>query len=293
MKVGFTGLGRMGQGMAGRILHAGHELRVYHPQGKNLKKLEESGAQVAETIEDLASERDVIISMLPHDAALDSVVNGDGGLLESMADGVIHMAMGTHGVNQIRQVNRAHLDLGQVFIAAPVLGRPDLAATGQLSIVPAGPPDAVKNMRPLFEAMGKQIFEAGEDPKTSTAVKIANNFMIGCAIEMMGEAFSLVRKLGVSPQLFFEVMTKGLFDAPTFNVYGSMIAEERWDSYGATAVIGLKDAELVIEAAESAGMSMPSVHVWRDHLAKAIERGEGSLDWAVMAREHARECGLE
>lgn len=293
MKVGFIGLGRMGQGMAGRILQAGHDLRVYDPLTQQLEELARSGALIAESIGTVAGDRDVVISMLPHDEALDSTVNGPAGLLESMAGGAIHMAMGTHGVDRIGQVNQAHLDAGQVFIAAPVLGRPDLAAAGQLGIVPAGPADAVESVSPLLQTMGKQIFPAGEDPQASTAVKIANNFMIGCAIEMMGEAFSLVRKLGVDPQLFFEVMTKGLFNAPIFKVYGSIIAEQRWDSYGATAVIGLKDAELIVEAAESAGMSMPSVEVWRDHLARAIERGEGSLDWAVMAREHARASGLE
>ena len=119
------------------------------------------------------------------------------------------MAMGTHSVDQINAINQAHANAAQVFIAAPVLGRPDLAATGQLSIVPAGPADVVDKMQPLYDAMSKQTFRAGEQPQSSTAVKIANNFMLGSAIENMGEAFSLVRKLGVKPELFFEVMMKG------------------------------------------------------------------------------------
>ena len=293
MKVGFIGLGRMGQGMAGRILGAGHELMVYDQLMENMKGLEASGAMIAESIAAVTRDRDVVISMLPHDGALNAVLNGEGGLIDSMPEGMAHMAMGTHSVDQINITNQANANVGQVFIAAPVLGRPDLAATGQLSIVLAGPPDAVDKMQPLYEAMSKQTFPAGEQPQASTAVKIANNFMLGCAIENMGEAFSLVRKLGVKPELFFDVLMKGLFGAPAFKVYGSMIVEQQWDSYGATATIGLKDADLVVAAAESASMSMPSVHVWRDHLAKAIERGEGNLDWAVMAREQARASGLE
>jgi 3-hydroxyisobutyrate dehydrogenase-like beta-hydroxyacid dehydrogenase len=117
--------------------------------------------------------------------------------------------------------------------------------------------------------------------------------MLGCAIENMGEAFALVRKLGVKPELFFEVLTRGLFSAPAYEIYGPMIVNQQWESHGATAVIGLKDAELVISAGESAGMKLPSVDIWREHLEKAIERGEGHLDWAVMALEQARESGLE
>jgi 3-hydroxyisobutyrate dehydrogenase-like beta-hydroxyacid dehydrogenase len=109
----------------------------------------------------------------------------------------------------------------------------------------------------------------------------------------MGEALSLVEKLGVDPKMFFEVMTQGLFSAPAYEVYGKMIVDKNWDSHGATAVIGRKDADLALEAASSADVPLPSAHIWRDYLTKAIERGEGDLDWAVMAREQARASGLE
>ena len=84
-----------------------------------------------------------------------------------------------------------------------------------------------------------------------------------------------------------------LFGAPAYEVYGKMIVEGRWETSGATAVIGLKDADLALEAAATAGVPLPSTHVWRDYLAKSIERGEGHLDWAVMAKEQARASGLE
>jgi len=293
MNVGFIGLGRMGQGMAGRLLGAGHDLLILDQVPENMQALQAEGAVIAASIAEVSHGRDVVISMLPHDGALESVVNGPGGLVETMPDNTAHMAMGTHSVDKINSINQSHAAAGQVFIAAPVLGRPDLAAEGQLSIVPAGPAHVVDKMQPLYDAMSKQTFRAGEQPQASTAVKIANNFMLGSAIENMGEAFSLVRKLGVEPEMFFDVMMKGLFGAPAFKIYGPMIVEQKWDSHGATAVIGLKDADLVVDAARSAEMSVPSVHIWREHLLKAIERGEGDLDWAVMAREQARESGLE
>ena len=135
--------------------------------------------------------------------------------------------------------------------------------------------------------------DVSEDPQASTAVKIANNFVLGCAIETMGEAFSLVEKLGVKPEQFLDVMLQGLFGAPAYKVYGKMIVDKAWVGHGATAIIGLKDADLALEAAEAANMPLPSAQIWRDHLARAIERGEGHLDWAVMAREQARASGLE
>ena len=141
--------------------------------------------------------------------------------------------------------------------------------------------------------LGKQTFEVGESQQAATAVKLTNNFVLGCVIEIMGEAFALVEKLGVEPKLYFNVMTKGLFSGPAFEVYGKFIVDQMWESHGATAVIGLKDADLALEAADVADMPLPSTHIWRDHLIKAIERGEGALDWSVMAREQARASGLD
>ena len=293
MKIGFIGLGRMGQGMAGRILAAGHDIVVTDPVPGQTASLEDAGATAVDSPAAAATDCDVVISMLPSDKALAAVLHDDGGLIEGMPTSCIHMASGTHGVPAINAASDAHIAAGQHFIACPVLGRPDLAADGLLKLVPAGPLDAIDVVRPLFEILGQQTFEAGNNPQASTAVKIANNFVLGCAIESMGEALSLVEKLGVQPQLFFDVMTQGLFAAPAYEVYGKMIVEKRWESHGATAMIGLKDADLALEAALAAGVPLPSTHVWREYLRSAIERGEGGLDWAVMAREQARASGLE
>lgn len=293
MKVGFIGLGRMGQGMAGRILAAGHELLVSDPVPGQTASLEEAGAVAVACPAAATADRDVVISMLPSDGALSAVLHGDGGLIDGMPASCIHMASGTHGVPAINAAADAHSSAKQTFIACPVLGRPDLAAEGLLKLVPAGPADAIDKVQPLLDVIGQQTFRAGESPQAAAAVKIANNFVLGCAIETMGEAFSLVEKLGVEPQLFFEVMTQGLFAAPAYEVYGKMIVDQNWDSHGATAVIGLKDADLALEAAAEGGLPLPSTQIWRDYLISAIERGEGALDWAVMAREQARASGLD
>ncbi len=293
MKLGFIGLGRMGQGMAGRLQSAGHDLLVHDPMPGQTSTLEGAGAVAAASPAAVSEGREVVISMLPSDAALSAVLDGENGLLAGMPEDCLHMAMGTHGVSAIGNAVSAHESAGQVFMACPVLGRPDLAAQGLISLVPGGPPEAVDKVRPLLEVLGKQTFEVGNNPQAAAAVKVANNFVLGCAIETMGEAFALVENLGVEPALFFDVMVKGLFSAPAYQIYGKMIVDEAWETSGATAVIGLKDADLALEAAAAADMPLPSTLIWRDHLQRAIDRGEGTLDWAVMAREQARASGLD
>lgn len=293
MKVGFIGLGRMGQGIAGRIRSAGHDLLVFDAASEQMRSLEQAGAVATESPAAATADCRLVISMLPSDSALFSVVQGDEGLLEAMPQDCVHMAMGTHGVAAISRVSEMHKQAGQNFMACPVLGRPDLAAQGLLTLLPAGPPAAVARARPLFAVIGKQAIEVGAEPQIATVIKVASNFMLGCAIETMGEAFALVEKLGVSPSLFLKVMLQGLFSAPAYEVYGKMIVDKAWDGYGATAVIGLKDADLALEAAEMANVPLPSTHIWREYLSRAIDRGEGKLDWAVMAREQARASGLD
>jgi 3-hydroxyisobutyrate dehydrogenase-like beta-hydroxyacid dehydrogenase len=292
MNVGFIGLGRMGTGMAGRLLAAGHDLAVYNRTRAKADALGKAGAKVVASIAELARHGDVTITMLADDAALEAVALHDGGLVQALPKGAIHMVMGTHGVDVVRRIGASHAAAGQILVAAPVLGRPDMAASGQIGIVVAGPAAAVDRCRPLLAAMGRRSFEAGTDPVAATSIKVTNNFVLGCAIEAMGEAFSLVRKYGVAPEVFYEVMTDGLFSAPAYKVYGKIIVEQSYDRVGQKALLGLKDANLALAAGEAVGVPLPSCNVWRDRLIGAAAHGDGDKDWAVMALEQARASGL-
>jgi len=293
MKIGFIGLGRMGSGMAGRIREAGFDLHVCHRREEKRQSLHNAGFSVSDTPALMAANSEVIITMLPSDEALEEVVYSRGGLLESMPENTIHMAMGTHGIDITRRLIASHADAGQVFLISAVLGRPDLAATGKLSIIPAGPVHAVQRVQPLLEVLGSRIFTAGQDPQSAAALKIAHNFILGSAIESIGEGVALVRKYGIEPSLFLEVLTKGLFGAPAYEIYGRIIVEQAYEDVGASATIGLKDINLALAAAEIAEMPLPSANVFRDRLLGAIAHGEGDLDWAVVARDQARASGLE
>src|SRR5215475_4414911 len=162
MKVGFIGLGRMGQEMARRILGAGHELAVYNRTPEKLKALGEAGAKILGSIADVARYGDAVFTMLADDAALEDVAWRQG-LLQSLPKNHIHICAGTHGVGVIRKLNDAHAQAGQVMIASPMLGRPEAVASGQAGVVVGGPADAVARCRSLFEAVSRRVFEAGAD----------------------------------------------------------------------------------------------------------------------------------
>jgi 3-hydroxyisobutyrate dehydrogenase-like beta-hydroxyacid dehydrogenase len=293
MKVGFIGLGRMGVGMAGRVTNGGHDLIVYTRTPEKASELAQAGARVAESVTGACEDREVVITMVADDAALEAVALGKGGVRDSISDGAIHMVMGTHGVAAIEKLTGAHAESNQFLVAAPVLGRPDMAASGQLVIVAAGSTEAVQQCGPLLESIGKRTFETGSVPKAAMAIKLANNFVLGSAIEAMGEAFALTRKCSVEPQALFDVLTEGFFSASAHKIYGKIIAEEAYDQAGFTANLSLKDTSLILAAGDLTRVPLPSVNTYRDRLLGAIAQGDGEKDWAVMAREQWRASGME
>ena len=141
--------------------------------------------------------------------------------------------------------------------------------------------------------MGKNTFPAGSKPEGATAIKLANNFVLGCALEAMSEGFSLTRKYGVDPQVFYQVMTEGLFAAPAYKLYGKIMVDQSFEKVGFSTLLGLKDSNLILEAANIARVPLPSCNVFRDRLLGAVAHGDGDKDWAVIAREQSRASGLE
>ena len=293
MRIGFIGLGRMGQGMATRLLGGSHDLLVYNRSAGKSADLEKAGAKVAADIAAVCKDRDLVISMVADDAALEETTLGKGGVREALPKTAVYAAMGTHSAGAIKAVDATLKANGQMFIAAPVLGRPDAALAGQIVIVAAGPADAVRKCEPAFTVMARKTILAASAPEAAIAIKLANNFVLGCAVETMAEGFSLVRKYGVNPQVFYDVMTEGLFAAPAYKVYGKLIVDSSYDKPGFTVKLGLKDIKLALAAAELVGVPLPSASVVRDRLVGAIGHGEGDKDWAVLGREAARSCGLE
>jgi 3-hydroxyisobutyrate dehydrogenase-like beta-hydroxyacid dehydrogenase len=294
MKVGFIGLGRMGKGMAQRILSGGHDLAVFDVFPKAAEEFRSTGARIASSVADVCRDREVVVTMLAEDSAVNAVALGPDGMCASLPAGAIHMASGTYGVETIRALEAAHSRAKQTLIAVPVLGRPDLAASGQLGIIPAGPEEALKKCEPLFQVISRRVFYAGAKPESGSAIKLANNAVLGCAITAMGEGFSLVRKFGVESRVLYEVMTEGLFAGGIAYVgYGKTMVEGTYDKVGSPVTIGVKDAALIAAAANAARVPMPSHDVYIQRLLGAIAHGDADLDQAALAREQARASGLE
>ncbi|MGO4571008.1 NAD(P)-dependent oxidoreductase [Microvirga sp. 2TAF3] len=286
MDIGFLGLGHMGRAMAANLVKAGHRVRVWNRSRPPIEALVAQGA-VAANDPGEAFQGDAVISMLADDAALRAVLT-DGGLLTRSVKPAVHVSMATISVAFARELAEAHARAGIAFLSAPVFGRPDVAAAGQLQIVCAGEEAATAQVRPLLDVLGQRIWPVGREPHQANAVKLAGNFMLAAAIEAMGEASALVRAYGVEASDLLNILTNTLFASPVYKGYGGLISENRYEPPGFKLALGAKDIRLVLAAGDDARVPLPTASVLHDSLLEALAYGDGDKDLAALARVAAR-----
>jgi 3-hydroxyisobutyrate dehydrogenase-like beta-hydroxyacid dehydrogenase len=292
MNVAFIGLGSMGLPMARNLLQAGHTLSVYNRTRARADVLTPLGARIADTPAAAARGADVLVTMVADDQALEQVMLGESGALAALSRGATHVSASTISPRLSLRLAERHQAAGQLYVAAPVFGRPQAAEAKQLWIVAAGPTTALERVRPLLEAMGQGVVVAGTDPARANVIKLAGNFLLAAAIEAMGEAFALGRKYDVLPADLLDIVNGRLFRSPIYESYGKLIASERYEPAGFKLRYGLKDVRLVLAAADDVAAPMPLASLIHDRFLSGVARGWGDTDWAALARVAAADAGL-
>lgn len=289
MQIGFLGLGNMGAAMARNLLKAGHTVQVWNRSPASRETLAKEGAQACDTPQALAG-AEVIVSMLADDAAMrESVV--DSGLLAALPQGTVHVNMATVSVAFARELAAQHAARGVGYVAAPVMGRPDMAAAAKLNIIAAGKADDLARVQPVLDALGVKTWMFGEAPEQANAIKLAVNFCLASAVGTMGEASAFVQGHGLAPADFIELITSTVFAAPVYQGYGGLIAREQYAPGGFKLALGLKDVGLALAAGEAVRVPMPLASTLRDGLLEGVAQGDGDLDLAALARVSARRAG--
>jgi 3-hydroxyisobutyrate dehydrogenase-like beta-hydroxyacid dehydrogenase len=289
MKVGFIGLGRMGAAMAQNLIKAGHEVTVYNRTPEKAGALAAAGARVARTVAE-ACQGDRVMTMLANDEAVQSIALGREGVVATLRPGALHVSSSTISVALSQRLSQEHSKRGQGYIAAPVFGRPDVAAAAQLVIVAGGEKNVVEAARPLLEAIARKVFVVEQAPQANL-VKLSGNFLNASVIESLGEAFALIVKGGIDRQRYLEILAS-LFNAPAYNIYGALIASGRFEPAGFAAPLGQKDIRLLLAAAENLGVAMPVGSLLRDRFLTLMAHGGGHLDWSAVGGLPAQDAGL-
>ncbi len=289
MKIGFIGLGRMGGHVAENLLKAGHNVTVWNRSPEPVAALVAKGATAARTPED-AMQGEALFSMLSNDAVMRELGLA-GPLLDKAAKGLIHVSLATISVDFAKELAAAHSEAGLTYISAPVFGRPEMAASAQLVLVAGGDAAALATMQPVFDKIGARTVPMDAAEKANL-FKIAGNFMIASELEAIGEAFALLRKGGVDPALFHDVLAGRLFTGAVFKAYGAMILNRQYEPAGFALSLGLKDVNLARAAAEGLGASMPTADLLKKQYDEAVSWGWQDKDWAAIGEVSARKAGV-
>ncbi|HTJ30098.1 MAG TPA: NAD(P)-dependent oxidoreductase [Acidobacteriaceae bacterium] len=279
MRIGFLGLGKMGSAMARRLLAAGHSVTVWNRSARAAEALGQEGARVAKSAVDAVRDQDAVITMLFDDAAHEQVLFGDG-VIGAIPAGAVHIASSTISVGLSGNLAEEHAKLGQLYVAAPVFGRPNIAADGKLWIVAAGADDAVAKARPVLEAMSRGITVVGPKPMQAHALKLAGNFTITMMLQALSEAAVMGEAYGVDPALLMETLNAALFQSPFYAAYIKLMLNPP-EPPGGTMELGQKDLRLFLSAAREEKTRLAVAELMETRFAEAIADGLGQTDWAA------------
>jgi 3-hydroxyisobutyrate dehydrogenase-like beta-hydroxyacid dehydrogenase len=292
-KIGFVGLGHMGTAMAANLVAAGCQVSGYVRRREQLSKVEELG--ISSTM-DLSAlfDSEIVISMLPDDDAVRGLVlgqpNKSDGLAAGLRSGAIHQSMSTISTAAATEFAGEHARRGQGYVAAPVFGNPDAAKARQLFAAAAGAPVDVERCRLLTDYLG-QTLVVGADPAQANLLKLLGNMMTATTLEVLGEVIAVLRKRGLDPHPFVNILTSTMFGGRVHRIYGGKLLDENY-APGLAMPPALKDVRLALAEAENAGVPMPSVSVVRDRLISGIARGYAGLDWTALGLVAADEAGI-
>lgn len=289
-EIAFLGLGNLGTPIAESLINAGYELTLWNRTISKAQPLADLGAKVAENPIDAITPGGIVISVLADDAAVEEIFSIE--LIEKLGKDGIHISMSTISPETSRQLAKIHEWSEAHYVAAPIFARPEAVRAGMGNISISGNAAARERVKPILQTFVKGIYDFGNDPGAANVVKLAGNFMIAASLEMMGEAFTLAEKNGISRQSIYEMLTQTLFAAPVFQNYGKIVAQHTYEPAAFRLPLGLKDIKLTLATAADSNVSMPMADLIRNRFISAMAKGRENLDWGALALGASDDAGL-
>jgi 3-hydroxyisobutyrate dehydrogenase-like beta-hydroxyacid dehydrogenase len=277
--IGFIGLGQMGQSMASRLISGGHDVLVWNRSPEPVADMVAKGARAAASPAEILA-TGASFSMLANDAAAEEILSAEN---FAAAKG-FHANMASVSPECGSRIAAVAAAAGIDYVAAPVLGRPAVAAAGNLNILAAGAPSVIAEAQPYFDLMGMRTWPLGEDSQIANLVKVAVNYNIIHALEALSESIALVEKYGVDAEHFVELLTNTLFGGIAYQGYGNLIAKKEYLPAGFSIALGLKDLGLAEAAAAKVGSPLPTAKAMRSVFDAALaDDSLDGFDWAAIA----------
>ena len=291
-RIGFIGLGMLGAPIATNLIKAGCDLVVYNRSPEKAAPLAKLGADIAAQPWEVAEPGGIVMSCVSEDAALAAVVGEDDQLARRLGNGGVHVSMSTILPETARRLAASQGRFGGAYVAAPVMGRPDVVSAGNQSFFIAGDAAAKARVQPLLEPICLKVFDFGENPAAANVAKLAANFLIASVIETLAEAFAFTEKNGADPAKLLEAAASTFLACPVYQNYGRQILEKNYTEPLFKLALGLKDVKLISTVATKSQTPMRFARVLEDRFLSAMANGREDNDWTAIAAEVGREAGL-
>ena len=279
-KIGFIGLGIMGQSMAANILKAGYELMAYNRTREKARPIAEMGGLVASTPAELTAWADVIILMLTGPEAIDAVIYGENGIFTASPADKIIVNMSTVSPSYARNLKKCFEPGRTVFIDAPVSGSKKPAVDGTLIVLAGGPEESVSILEPLFLSMGRKVVYCGEAGQGS-AMKMTVNLLLAVMMEGLCESLNLARQLNLDTALVLDSILAGPLGCGLFNLKQDMLKQDTYPVQFPLKHMA-KDLRYVLQTADEAGAAVPGAHAAFQLYRQGVGMGNGDLDFAAV-----------
>ncbi len=286
-KIAFIGLGHMGGGMAPNLAKAGHEVQAFDLVPEAVEKAVAAGCSAAPSAADAVRQADVVITMLPAAKHVRAVFEND--IAPNAKAGALLIDCSTIDVQSARDVGESMKAKGFDFVDAPVSGGIAAAAAGTLALMVGGTDEQFERAKPFLEPMAKAVIHAGQ-LGAGQAAKICNNMILGATMAVTCEAFVLAQKLGLDPQVFFDISSKASGQSWSMTTYAPVPgvgpdtpADHDYEG-GFAAALMLKDLKLAEEAAQSVGAYTPMGGEAEELYQRFVDRGGGNKDFSGIIK---------
>jgi len=290
-RVGWIGLGRMGEAMVKRLLKAGHGASVWNRTRSKAEPLAEYGAEIVRDKIELAG-CEVVFTMVSTTDDLKEVLFGPGGLVTGSRKPQVVVDSSSISQEGSAEI-RAQLEgMGVAYLCAPVSGNAKVAKAGKLLIVCSGPKALYEKAQPYLAAMGRKAMWVGEG-ELARIWKIAHNTMFGVVIQNLCEITVLAEKAGIPRHVFLESINDSVLGSMYTRYKSPVLTNLTFDQVTFTPKLLLKDMDLGMGAARTYGVAMPAAAATRESVARMVGHGHDHIDFAVLLQETARDAGLE
>ncbi|MBI5906404.1 MAG: NAD(P)-dependent oxidoreductase [Deltaproteobacteria bacterium] len=282
-RVGFVGLGIMGEPMCRNILSKGHEVTVYNRTRAKMEPLVAAGAKAAPSLAELVRGSEIVITMVADPAAVRDVVTAKGGILSAISPGIVHIDMSTVSPETSREIAALVRGKGAEHLEAPVLGSRKPAADGTLTILTGGDEALSRRMEPLLRTMGSKVIHMG-DTGMAAHMKLIINQILGTVLCAFAEASLTGLTAGLLPDRILSVLENSVVACPAIRVKGPDMLGERVFTPNFPLKHAHKDMRLAVEAGAAAGVPTPVTKAACDLFGAARDKGFGERDISAVVR---------